>query len=412
MQDEILISELFRTEYSKLIAVLCKVFGLPEMEIAEDIVGDTFLLASQTWGKKGIPDKPVAWLYTVAKNRTRDYLRRDQNLREKVIPQLQSNQQASSEIPVDLSDQNIQDSQLRMLFAICHPEISQKNQIILALRILCGFGVEAIAAALLSNKASINKNLYRAKKSLREDKISLEFPLEEALPPRLENVLTTLYLLFNEGYYSASSDGKGKIRKDLCLEAMRLVLLLLNHKTSQKPEVYALMALMCFQASRIEARSGKNGELILYEDQNRELWNRELIEKGEFYLNLSSEGNDLSKYHLEAAIAYWHTVEDDAEKWENILQLYNYLLQLNYSPIAALNRTYALAKARNVKQAIEEGKKLNLQGHVLYHSLMGDLFRMDAESKSANREWKLALSYAKNEEEKRLILRKIEKLPN
>ncbi|MEM6806853.1 MAG: DUF6596 domain-containing protein, partial [Bacteroidota bacterium] len=171
-----------------------------------------------------------------------------------------------------------------------------------------------------------------------------------------------------------------------------------------------LMALMCFQASRLEARKGEQGELILYEDQNRALWNRDLIEKGEYYLNLSSGGDTLSKYHLEAAIAYWHTVEDDIEKWENILQLYNYLLQVNYSPVAALNRTYALAKARSVKQAIEEGKKLQLQGKVLYHALMGDLFRMDTNLTSANHEWELALSCSKNEEERRLIQEKIKKL--
>jgi len=166
MQEQELIPHLFRTEYSKLVAVLCKVFGLTHIELAEDIVSDTFLLASETWGKKGIPDNQIAWLYTVAKNRTRDHLRRHKNLQEKILPNLRESREESYEIKLDMSEENIQDSLLRMLFAICHPKLTKENQIILALRILCGFGIEEIARALLSQKGTINKRLYRAKKSM------------------------------------------------------------------------------------------------------------------------------------------------------------------------------------------------------------------------------------------------------
>ncbi|MEL6255146.1 MAG: sigma-70 family RNA polymerase sigma factor [Bacteroidota bacterium] len=409
MQEKELIPHLFRTEYSKLVAVLCKVFGLTHIELAEDIVSDTFLLASESWEKNGIPDKQLAWLYTVAKNRTRDYLRRNKTLQEKILPNLREDQEESYEIGLDMSEQNIQDSMLRMIFAVCHPRLSKENQVILSLRILCGFGIEEIAHALLAQKASINKRLYRAKKSLRDEKVDLVFPTGD-ISERLDSVLTSLYLLFNEGYYSNSGAENFPIKKDLCLEAMRLVLLLLQHKGTARPQVFALLALMCFQASRLEARRGSSGELLLYEEQNRSLWNQELIQKGEDYLNLSSGGDNLSKYHLEAAIAYWHTVESDEEKWENILQLYNYLLQLEYSPITALNRTYALAKANKPEEALKLAKKLEVPQKHLYHALLGDLYIMCGDKKEGKAQWEMAFSLAKSQEEKNLIMRKIQSL--
>lgn len=409
MQEKELIPHLFRTEYSKLVAVLCKVFGLTHIELAEDIVSDTFLLASETWGKKGIPDNQLAWLYTVAKNRTRDHLRRSKSLQEKVLPKLKEGQESSYEIELDMSAQNIQDSLLRMLFAICHPKLSKEYQIILALRILCGFGIEEIAQALLAQKATINKRLYRAKKSLQEEKPSFSFPSGD-LRERLDTILTTLYLLFNEGYYSNSGAENFPIKKDLCLEAMRLVLLLLQNRSTALPEVYALLALMCFQASRLEARRGSQGELLLYEEQNRARWNQDLIQKGEQYLNLSSGGDKLDKYHLEAAIAYWHTVESDNEKWENILQLYNYLLQIEYSPITALNRTYALAKANKPEEALKLALKLEVPQKHLYHSLLGDLYAMCGDPHEGKAQLQMALSLAKSREEQDLIKRKIQNL--
>ncbi|MFK7904639.1 MAG: RNA polymerase sigma factor [Chitinophagales bacterium] len=399
-----LIPNLFRTEYRKLVAVLCKVFGLSNIQIAEDIVSDTFLLAAETWGKKGVPDNQVAWLYTVAKNRTRDYLKREKIRLQKIEPELKNQQNMAYELEVDLSQENIQDSQLQMMFAICHPSLTLESQIALALRILCGFSIDEIASALLTNKSTTNKRLYRAKNSLRENEIALEFPNDKEVEVRLEAVLTTLYLLFNEGYYS--SNASKILRKDFCLEAMRLTLLLTQYATTNQPKVNALLSLMCFHASRFEARLDENSEFVLYHEQDKNLWNKGLVEKGEHYLNLSSKGSHLSKYHLEAAIAFWHTQEEEDEKWENILQLYNYLLQLEYSPIAALNRTYALAKANGKPQAIEAALKIKLKNHHLYHSLLAELYEgMDAQKQVYHLQ--TALKMAKSDHEKKVISQKI-----
>jgi len=399
------LTHLFRTEYSKLVAVLCKSFGLINIQLAEDIVSDTFIAAAETWGKKGFPDNPVAWLYTVAKNKTRDHMRRNKIFKDKIQPDIQHTSPNSSQLELDFSSQNIQDSQLQMIFAICHPSISEEAQIGLALRILCGFGIDEISDAFLSKKETINKRLFRAKEKLRKENITIEFPKQEELPIRLETVLRTLYLLFNEGYYSISSNKS--LRKDFCLEAMRLTLLLTQYSITNQPKVSALLSLMCFHASRFDARLDDSGAFVLYEDQDISLWDNALKEKGELYLNHSSTGNSISKYHLEAAIAFWHTEEkDSAEKWENILQLYNYLLQIEYSPIAALNRTYALAKANNRKQAIKEAKKINLEKNHFYHCLLAELYGKE-ETEKALAHLKIALKLAKNKGDKNLIQRKI-----
>ena len=399
------LTQLFRTEYSKLVAVLCKNFGLTNIQLAEDIVSDTFIAAAETWGKKGLPDNQVAWLYTVAKNKTRDHMRRKKVFNEKIQVDLQHKALDSTEINLDFSTQNIQDSQLQMMFAICHPSISEEAQIGLALRILCGFGIDEIADAFLSNKSTINKRLFRAKEKLRKANINIEFPKQEELPNRLETVLRTLYLLFNEGYYSISSNKP--LRKDFCHEAVRLTYLLTQYAITDQPQVNALLSLMCFHASRFDARLDDSGAFVLYEDQDTSLWDDDLKQKGELYLNRSSQGDAVSKYHLEAAIAFWHTEkEDTGEKWEHILQLYNYLLQLEYSPVAALNRTYALAKAENRAKAIVEAQKINLHKSHFYHCLLAELYGKE-EVEKALAHLKTALQLAKNEGDKCLIQRKI-----
>jgi RNA polymerase sigma factor (sigma-70 family) len=403
-----LIPHLFRTEFSKITSVLCKLFGFEHIEIAEDITSDTFLLAAETWGLKGLPDNPVAWLYAVAKNKAKDYLKHNAIFSGKVTAHLQKASSGSHEIEIDLSAKNIVDSQLQMMFAICHPVIPAEAQIGLSLRILCGFGIEEIADAFLSNKETINKRLFRAKEKLRKENVKIEFPPVGEIDKRLETVLTTLYLLFNEGYYSLSQNIT--LRKDLCLEAMRLNFLLVENQSTNKPAVNALLALMCFHASRFEARTSPNGDLILYEDQDTGLWNEELISKGKLYLNEAAIGDKISKYHLEAGIAYWHTIKEDTpEKWANILQLYNRLLLIEYSPIAALNRTYALAKADGKLIAINEAEKLQLAGNHLYYSLLGYLYT-DIDNNKAVGHLKKALKLAKSDTDKGAIMKSIDKI--
>jgi RNA polymerase sigma factor (sigma-70 family) len=408
MQANQLIPALYKTEYRKIIAVLARLFGFEHIQIAEDIASDTFLQASEIWTDENIPANPAAWLYTVAKNKAKDHLKHNAIFNEKVSGHIITSS-LPEELNIDLSEENIKDSQLQMMFAICQPVITTEAQIGLALRILCGFGIDEIADAFLSNKETINKRLFRAKEKLREQNVKIEFPENKEISNRLETVLLTLYLLFNEGYYSVSSNAN--LRMELCLEAMRLTYLLLDNKSTDLPKVNALFSLMCFHASRFDARIDKDGEMIIYDEQDTSLWNDELISRGTNYLIRASRGDQLSRYHLEAAIAYWHTQkQDSAQKWESILQLYNKLLILEYSPMAALNRTYALAKAQGKDKAIIEAEKLiQLAGSHLYHTLLGYLYTA-VNNKKALEHLQLALKLAKTSAEKNRIKKNIKAL--
>jgi predicted RNA polymerase sigma factor len=408
MQQQELIPHLFRTEFGRITAVLCKLFGFENISIAEDITSETFLAALDSWPYKGIPENPQAWLYTVAKNKAKNILTRNQLFNQKISPAVEAEHTTEYVMEIDLTDRNINDSQLQMLFAICHPVISSEAQIGLALRILCGFGIDEIAHAFLSNKETINKRLFRAKEKLRTEQVKIEFPAENELKARLQPVLTTLYLLFNEGYYSETENEI--LRKELCEEAMRLIKMLLNYPLTNKPEVNALFALMCFQASRFDARKDKNGDVVLYNDQDESLWDKDLIATGALHLAAAAQGNYLSKYHIEASIAYWHTHKaDTVEKWENILYLYNNLLMIEYSPVAALNRTYALAKVRGNEAAIIEAEKLNLINNPFYHTLLGELYK-DIDPIKAREHFLDALGLAKTDTDKKTIYAKIEAL--
>ena len=408
MTEQELIPHLFRTEYRKIVSVLCRRFGFEQIEIAEDIAGDTFLTATETWGLKGIPPNPPAWLYIVAKNKAKNYLQHYSTFENKVAPKLKNGLSDSYDQELDLSPQNINDSQLQMMFAICHPSISVEAQIGLSLRILCGFGIEEIADAFLTNKETINKRLFRAKEKLRQEKVKIELPGPAEIENRLEIVLRTIYLLFNEGYYSISQNKT--LRKNLCLDAIRLCLMLVENKYTNKPQVNALLSLMCFHSSRFDARFDKNGSLVLYEEQDTDLWDSDLISKGGYFLNCAAVGKKLSKYHLEAAIAFWHTQKSDTkEKWENILQLYNQLLQIEYSPIAALNRTYALSKSRGKEEAIIEAEKLKLTNIHFYYVLLGELYT-DINNDRAKEYFLKAFTLAKTQTEKQSIEKKIDSL--
>lgn len=408
MEERELLPHLFRTEYQKIVSVLCYLFGIEHMEVAEDIVSDTFLSATELWSARGVPDNPTAWLYTVAKNKTKNWLKRNSLFQQKILANLQYGMTQGEEIEIDLSAQNISDSQLAMIFTICHPAIPNESQIALALSLLCGFGAQEIADAYLTNKEVIYKRINRAKEKLKEADIKIQQPTLTQINERLETVLKTLYLLFSEGYYSTSRDTV--LRKDLCIEAMRLNHLLIDHPHTNKPAVNALLALMCFHASRFDARLNETGEVVLYPDQDETRWNQELIERGRYYLNEAATTTNLTRYHLEAAIAYWHTYkEDTAEKWNNILDLYNQLLILEYSPIAALNRSFAIAKVKGKAQAISEVEKLGLTDNYFYYSLLGNLYT-DINDDKALQHYATALKLANSAADRTLMEKNIEQL--
>lgn len=408
MEERELLPNLFRTEYQKIVSVLCYLFGIEHIEIAEDIVSDTFLSATESWSIKGLPENPTAWLYTVAKNKTKNYLKRHSFFEQKLSTDIKYTAPKAEEIEIDLSSKNITDSQLAMIFTVCNPIISSEAQIALALNLLCGFGIQEIADAFLTNKEVVYKRINRAKEKLKEATIKIEQPTIAEINDRLETVLTTLYLLFSEGYYSTSQNTT--LRKDVCAEAMRLTYLLIENATTNKPAVNALLALMCFHSSRFEARTNENGETILYGDQDDTLWNNELIKKGTYFLNNASTGNKLSKYHLEAGIAYWHThKEDTPEKWENILSLYNHLIILEYSPIVALNRTFALAKTNGKAEAIIEAEKLQLTDNPFYYSLLGNLYT-NIDNKKAIQHFETALKLTHSNADKITITQNINRI--
>jgi RNA polymerase sigma-70 factor (ECF subfamily) len=401
-----MLKELFQQEFSKMVAVISSLFGLQHIETAEDIVSETFLQAAESWGIKGLPPNPTAWLYTVAKQKTLYHFRRNKLFEKKIIPTLTAQQEQSAVMDEDLfSRENIKDSQLQMLFAICDPAIASEAQIGLALRVLCGFGIDEIAEAFLTNKETINKRLFRAKEKLRESDVKMELPSVSEIDKRLDNVLHIIYLLFNEGYYSKTQNRI--LQKELCFEAMHLGVLLTEWERTNRPKTNALMALICFHASRLHARESNEETLVLYEQQDERLWDSSLISQGQIFLGLSMQGTELSSYHIEARIACWHCIkEDNAEKWTDILQLYDQLLLINYSPSVALNRIFALYKVKGPQEALIEAEKLKLENYHFYFLLLGELYR-SLDPEKARSCFERAYDLARTQPERKSIKEKI-----
>ncbi|HMV80047.1 MAG TPA: sigma-70 family RNA polymerase sigma factor [Leptospiraceae bacterium] len=409
MKNNELIPHLFRKEYSRLVSVLVKVFGFEEMETAEDIAGETFLSAAETWPCRGIPENPSAWLYAAAKNKARNYLVRQNIFRDKIMKKMAEGEKAF-EPAFEFSEDVIKDSQLRMLFAVCHPSVSAESRICLALKVLCGFSTDEIADAFLTNRETVHKRLQRGKEKLRSEKIEMIIPENSDLAERMESVLRTLYLFFSEGYYSQSHSSN--IREDLCLEAMDLNAMLLENLLTSTHSANALMSLMFFQASRLKARRSGNGETVLYEEQDRNLWDNGFIEKGFYYLQQASKWETASKYYIEACIAYWHTVKDEPEdKWMNILKLYDILAEIDPSPSVSLNRIYALSKVKGNQAALSEAERLDFPDSHFYFILLAELYRGTDLRKSVHCLGK-AMEICRTDSEKMLILKKMKILEN
>ncbi len=408
-QSRDVLKQLFQKEFSKMVAVISKQFGLQHIEIAEDVVSETFLTAAETWETNGIPLNPAAWLYAVAKQKTLYYFRRNKIFEEKVIPAISiERSDEMEEMKLDFSNENIRDSQLQMMFAICNPAIASEAQIGLALRILCGFGIDEIAEAFLSNKETVNKRLFRAREKLRTEKIKMQLPPAGEISKRLDNVLHIIYLLFNEGYYSKTKNQI--LQKDFCIEAMRLCMMLTDFERTDLPKTNALMALMCFHASRFNARQTPEESLILYDRQDETLWDQELIRRGMHYLNLSMQGNEITSYHIEAQIAFRHSIKKDTrQKWISILDLYDQLLKINYSPAVALNRIYALYKVHGPQLALLEAELLKLENNHFYFLILGELYS-NIDKELAKSHFQHACSLAKTQTEKSEIQKKIGEL--
>lgn len=408
-----LVDHLFRREAGKMVAVLTKLFGLPNIETAQDIVQETLLSALNAW-KLNVPDDPRAWLYRAAKNRLLDHLRRDRNWRDNIAPNLaQALDEASVTQQLDalFLETEIEDSQLRMLFACCHPGLAPEGQIALMLKTLCGLSVAEIAAAFLTTKDNIEKRLYRTREKIRQEPISLEVPIGADLAPRLDGVLKAIYLLFSEGYHSASSDAV--IRRDLCDEALRLADLLVRHSIVGLPKTHALLSLLCFQASRFDARLDAAGQIVLLENQDRGQWDQALIASGFAHLTQSAAGGEVSEYHLEAAIASYHAQAKDLEttNWQAIFYLYQLLWQRQPTPIVAFNRAIALGYANGPRAGLDALLMIaGLQDNHFYHAALGDFYRNTGEMEKARASYEKAIQLAILPREQQLLRDKLGRL--
>ncbi len=331
-----LVEHLFRTTASKMVAALTRLFGSSHIQLAEDIVQDTLITAINHWSTDQIPEQPEAWLWQVAKRKALNEMQRKKMMLRHHQGELAQSESYQQEIDTIFLSHEIADSQLRMIFTCCHPSLKTSSQIALTLKTLCGFGIKEVARALLSSPSTINKRLYRAKQKIRQSDIPFIIPAGKALAPRLEAVCLSLYLLFNEGYNASTGDQL--IQKELCLEAIRLTKILVDHFPEQD-NLSALLALMCFHSARFEARLDDKGAIIIFEEQDRSKWNRALITEGMLYLSRSTQGSQLSAYHLEAGIAAAHCLADSfaATNWASIKKQYQLLHRLKPNSIILLN---------------------------------------------------------------------------
>jgi RNA polymerase sigma-70 factor (ECF subfamily) len=405
------VDHLFRHESGKMVSVLSRLLGLENLETAQDIVQDVLLQAMVTWSYKGIPQNPSAWMYRAAKNKAIDILRREKKFRQ-ISPQysylLQSEYTLSSTITHLFLENEIQDSQLRMMFACSHPSIAEESQIALTLKTLCGLSTHEIAKAFLTNEETISKRIYRAKEKIKADKIELGVPYGKELPGRLDTVLKCLYLLFNEGYNS--SHPEQLIREDLCHEAMRLTYLLTMNNMTNVSRTNALLSLMCFQASRLQARLDDEGNIILLKHQNRGKWYKPLMEKGFEYLELATEVFQPSSYHLEAAIASLHASARSFEQtdWKSIYHLYEILYQLQPVPIVALNKAIASAYAIGREKALEQLLQIKgLENYYLYHTSLGEIYYELHDKDKAKMFYENALRLTASRQQQQLLISKI-----
>jgi RNA polymerase sigma-70 factor (ECF subfamily) len=379
-----LVEHFFRHESGRLVSVLARVFGLRHLDLAEDMVQSALLEALQSWRVHGVPDKPSAWIHRVARNKVIDVLRnRDTLLRlapswARLRPQL-----TEPELDDLFLDSEIEDSQLRLIFACCHPALSRENQIALTLKSLCGFSNAEIAHGLLITEENVKKRIQRARQHLEEARVELAVPGAEDLGNRLNSVHQCLYLLFNEGY--AASSGDSVVRLDLCEEAARLCHLLCEHAQCNSPSTFALMALMLFHAARLEARTGDQGQLLLLEDQDRTRWNQQLLARARWALDRSATGRAISSFHLEAGIALLHcSAASFAETdWKSIRRLYDLLVRMQPSPIYRLNRAIVIAHLEGPAAGIREIESLAgdpaLRNYHLLDATQGELYRRDGQ---------------------------------
>lgn len=403
------VDHLFRHHAGQMVAVLCRIFGFERIDMIEDAVQDALVTALRKWPFSGMPNNPTAWLTQTAKNRLIDRMRRDGRLE----PAREDFDLADSaeQTPVFFAAE-LGEDQLRMIFACCHPSITPDAQVALTLKIVGGFSVAEIASAYLARADAIAKMLTRAKSHLRDGGVTLDIPASGEIAARLDAVLKVLYLIFNEGY--GASAGSELVRRDLCFEAIRLVELLAAHPVTNSPRVHAAAALFLFQASRLCARTDHLGELVLLEEQDRELWDGRFIGRGIQHLRLSASGDELSTFHLEAEIASIHALSTDyaSTDWLRVLECYEIMQKISFSAVAELNRIIVIARVRGGNEALGELARLEsiddkMSGYNVFHIVKGQLLLEAGQVERARRSFGIAASLTSNEAVKRFVEAKL-----
>jgi RNA polymerase sigma-70 factor (ECF subfamily) len=407
-----LTAHLFRENSGKMVAVLSRLFGLHHIDTVMDVVQDTFESVLTQWRFSGVPDNPSAWLMKVAKNKAINALKRE-NKTKSFSPSLyltHFDDSFENQFDILLSPKEIQDSQLRLLFACCLPDLSQKNQVILTLHILCGFGVPEIANAMLMNNEAVKKVIARSKDQLKELNNILQTRLITLSEERIQTVHTILYLMFNEGYKTTRS--KKGINNDLCYEAIRLAKLLDHKNAPRQHETQALLALMFLNISRFPARVNMQEEWLTLEEQDRSKWDKVFIEEGYYYLNKAVGSKSVTRFHIEAIIASLHCSASSFEKtnWEEISKLYRILEQLEPSGLVKLNRIMAESYISNSKsiQAIDKLKSnLLFKDNFLLSAAKGDVYQRKGQFKNSLSSYEEALQLAVSPADKKFLKKKI-----
>lgn len=407
------VEHLFRHEWGKMVAILTRIFGVENLTLAEDVVQEALSRALQTWPFYGVPENPAAWIMRASRNLALDVVRRQKVFREKEaeIIHLMDRPQAAPDAAI-FSDQEIADDRLRMMFVCSHPVVPAEAQIALALKTLCGFSISEISRAFLTTDAAIAKRLTRAKQQIRDAQIAFEIPAGEELSRRLDTVLHSLYLLFNEGYKASS--GEKLVREEICEEAIRLTSLLAEHAAGNRPRTHALLALMFLNSARIPSRVDVDGNLLRLQDQDRSLWDRSMMARGLLHLAHSAEGNEITEYHIQAGIAACHCEAPnyEATNWQQILALYDRLMRFDNSPVIALNRAVAVANVHGPKAgldavaAIENRDKL--ESYYLLYAVLGEFESQMNDPLAAAGYFRKSLKLAEMKSEQAFLSKRLE----
>jgi RNA polymerase sigma-70 factor (ECF subfamily) len=407
------VEHLFRHEAGKMVATLTRIFGIEHLSLAEDVVQEALARALQTWPFYGVPENPSAWIMRASRNLALDVIRRRKLFQDKQaeIIRLMDRDSAAPEEAI-FSEHEIADDRLRLMFVCCHPAIPADAQVALALKTLCGFGVTEIGRAFLMTDAAIAKRLTRAKQKIHQARIPFEIPAGEELTQRLDGVLQSLYLLFNEGYKASS--GENLVREELCDEAIRLTELLVQHPAGNQPRTHALLALMLLNAARIPTRLDSEGNLLRLKEQDRTQWNQPMIARGMFHFAHSAAGDELSGYHLQAGIAACHCTAKDYEStdWRQILSLYDRLIEFDESPVVALNRAIAVANVHGPKAGVEavgairNSQKLN--SYYLLYAVLGEFEAQLNHQQAAAEHFRKSFELAETKSERAFLLKRLQ----